>query len=120
MRSGQNKSWIFVCAEGSCGGKFKLGKKFQLCHLDLDGRINPGDKILQVNEISFANMSYEEVAKILKDVPQKAGPIRLVVGKNLREHSEYGCHFSRILISCEKREKKRIKKSPLCSLGFGN
>ena len=30
-RSCQNKSWIFVYAEESCGGKFKLGKKFQLC-----------------------------------------------------------------------------------------
>jgi len=48
----------------------------------LDGRIDPGDMILQVNEISFDNMSNDDAVKVLKDVVQKPGPIRLVVAKS--------------------------------------
>ena len=77
------------CLDGEIGIYVsRIGQFFTDGHLDMDCQINPGDKILQVNEISFANMSYEEVAKILKDVPQKPGPIRLVVGKSQKESSE--------------------------------
>ena len=77
------------CLDGEIGIYVsRIGQFFTEGHLDKDCQINPGDKILQVNEISFANMSYEEVAKILKDVPQKPGPIRLVVGKSQKESSE--------------------------------
>ncbi len=33
----------------------------------LDGRIEPGDMILQVNDISFATMSNNDAARILKE-----------------------------------------------------
>ena len=39
----------------------------------MDGRIEPGDMILQVNDISFENMSNDDAAKILKEVVQKPG-----------------------------------------------
>ena len=43
---------------------------------------DPGDMILQVNDISFDNMSNDDAVKVLKDVVQKPGPIRLVVAKS--------------------------------------
>ena len=47
----------------------------------LDGRIDPGDMILQVNETSFDNMTNDDAVKVLKEVVQNPGPIRLVVAK---------------------------------------
>ncbi|XP_046672895.1 segment polarity protein dishevelled homolog DVL-3 isoform X3 [Homalodisca vitripennis] len=47
----------------------------------LDGRIEPGDMILQVNEINFENMSNDEAVRVLREVVQKPGPIKLVVAK---------------------------------------
>ena len=54
----------------------------------LDGRIKPGDMILHVNEISFDNMSKDDIADIVKvqedfkDAIQKPGLNRLVVAKS--------------------------------------
>jgi len=47
----------------------------------LDGRIEPGDMILQVNDINFENMSNDDAVRVLRDVVQKPGPIKLVVAK---------------------------------------
>ncbi|XP_065565571.1 segment polarity protein dishevelled homolog DVL-3-like isoform X2 [Artemia franciscana] len=47
----------------------------------LDGRIEPGDMILQVNDISFENMTNDDAVRVLRDVVQKPGPIKLVVAK---------------------------------------
>ncbi|XP_022666780.1 segment polarity protein dishevelled-like isoform X2 [Varroa jacobsoni] len=46
-----------------------------------DGRIEPGDMILQVNDISFDQMSNDHAVKVLRDAVQKPGPIKLVVAK---------------------------------------
>ncbi|KAL0277032.1 UNVERIFIED_CONTAM: hypothetical protein PYX00_004458 [Menopon gallinae] len=47
----------------------------------LDGRIEPGDMILQVNDINFENMTNDEAVRVLREVVQKPGPIKLVVAK---------------------------------------
>ena len=47
----------------------------------LDGRIEPGDMILQVNDINFENMTNDEAVKVLREVVQKPGPVKLVVAK---------------------------------------
>nr|BAD93240.1 dishevelled [Dugesia japonica] len=48
----------------------------------LDGRIEPGDMILEVNGISFENVSNEEAVRTLKEQVQKLGPVTLVVAKS--------------------------------------
>ena len=47
----------------------------------LDGRIEPGDMILQVNDINFENMTNDEAVKVLREVVQKPGPVKLLVAK---------------------------------------
>ncbi|KAI8117100.1 Segment polarity protein dishevelled [Lucilia cuprina] len=47
----------------------------------LDGRIEPGDMILQVNDVNFENMTNDEAVRVLREVVQKPGPIKLVVAK---------------------------------------
>ncbi|RWS13042.1 Segment polarity protein dishevelled-like protein DVL-3, partial [Dinothrombium tinctorium] len=47
----------------------------------LDGRIEPGDMILQVNDVNFENMSNDEAVRVLREAVQKPGPIKLVVAK---------------------------------------
>ncbi|KRX85212.1 Segment polarity protein dishevelled -like protein DVL-3 [Trichinella sp. T6] len=47
----------------------------------LDGRIEPGDMILQVNDISFESMSNDDAVRVLREAVQKPGPIKLVVAK---------------------------------------
>lgn len=39
----------------------------------MDGRIEPGDMILQVNDINFENMSNDEAVRVLREVVQKPG-----------------------------------------------
>lgn len=39
----------------------------------LDGRIEPGDMILQVNDVNFENMSNDEAVRVLREVVQKPG-----------------------------------------------
>ena len=46
-----------------------------------DGRIEPGDMILQVNEISFENMSNDDAVRVLREAVMKPGPVKLVVAK---------------------------------------
>nr|QEQ92646.1 dishevelled-related protein [Lymnaea stagnalis] len=46
-----------------------------------DGRVEPGDMILEVNGISFENMSNDDAVKTLREAVQKPGPIVLVVAK---------------------------------------
>ncbi|UYV68735.1 DVL3 [Cordylochernes scorpioides] len=47
----------------------------------LDGRIEPGDMILQVNDVNFENMSNDDAVRVLRESVQKPGPIKLVVAK---------------------------------------
>ncbi|KAG8196080.1 hypothetical protein JTE90_007820 [Oedothorax gibbosus] len=47
----------------------------------LDNRIEPGDMILQVNDINFENMSNDDAVRVLREAVQKPGPIKLVVAK---------------------------------------
>ncbi|CAF1089550.1 unnamed protein product [Adineta ricciae] len=68
-RKGGNDGGIYV------GSIMKGGAVAQ------DGRIEPGDMILQVNEISFEGLSNDDAVKILRETVQKPGPIKLVVAK---------------------------------------
>uniref|UniRef100_A0A914VNA8 Dishevelled n=2 Tax=Plectus sambesii TaxID=2011161 RepID=A0A914VNA8_9BILA len=47
----------------------------------LDGRIEAGDMILQVNEHSFENLTNDEAVAVLRDAVTRKGPIKLVVAK---------------------------------------
>ncbi|XP_055082264.1 segment polarity protein dishevelled homolog DVL-3 isoform X2 [Periophthalmus magnuspinnatus] len=49
--------------------------------VEADGRIEPGDMLLQVNDINFENMSNDDAVKVLRDVLHTPGPITLTVAK---------------------------------------
>lgn len=42
----------------------------------LDGRIEPGDMILQVNDINFENMSNDDAVRVLREAVQKPGLVQ--------------------------------------------
>merc|ERR1719211_331207 len=65
--------------DGDCG--IYVGSIMKGGAVALDGRIEPGDMILQVNDTNFENMSNDDAVKILRDVVTKPGPIKLVVAK---------------------------------------
>ncbi|XP_028966374.1 segment polarity protein dishevelled [Galendromus occidentalis] len=46
-----------------------------------DGRIEPGDMILQVNDVNFDNMANDDAVKVLREAVQESGPVKLVVAK---------------------------------------
>jgi len=46
-----------------------------------DGRIEPGDMLLQVNEVNFENMTNQQAVKVLRDIVHNPGAISLVVAK---------------------------------------
>lgn len=45
----------------------------------LDGRIQPGDMILQVNDISFENFTNDQAVEVLKEEVSRRGAIKLTV-----------------------------------------
>lgn len=47
----------------------------------LDGRIEPGDMILQVNDINLENLSNDEAVEVIREAVKKPGPIKLLVAK---------------------------------------
>lgn len=47
----------------------------------LDGRIDPGDMILQVNDVSFESLSNDEAVQVLREAVKKPGPITMLVAK---------------------------------------
>jgi len=55
----------------------------------LDGRIEPGDMILEVNGVSFENLSNDEAVRILRDVVQKSGSVNNLQLFTQLSHSSY-------------------------------
>jgi len=41
--------------------------------VDLDGRIEPGDMLLQVNDVNFENMSNDDAVRVLREMVHKPG-----------------------------------------------
>ncbi|KAM3875072.1 segment polarity protein dishevelled homolog DVL-3-like [Diretmus argenteus] len=46
-----------------------------------DGRIEPGDMLLQVNDINFENMSNDDAVRVLREVVHNPGSVTLTVAK---------------------------------------
>uniref|UniRef100_UPI003AAB6875 segment polarity protein dishevelled homolog DVL-3 n=1 Tax=Centroberyx gerrardi TaxID=166262 RepID=UPI003AAB6875 len=46
-----------------------------------DGRIEPGDMLLQVNDINFENMSNDDAVRVLREIVHKPGSVTLTVAK---------------------------------------
>uniref|UniRef100_A0A9L0SV77 Dishevelled segment polarity protein 1 n=1 Tax=Equus caballus TaxID=9796 RepID=A0A9L0SV77_HORSE len=46
-----------------------------------DGRIEPGDMLLQVNDVNFENMSNDDAVRMLREIVSQTGPISLTVAK---------------------------------------
>ncbi|KAE9553546.1 hypothetical protein FO519_003239 [Halicephalobus sp. NKZ332] len=48
----------------------------------LDGRVEAGDMILQVNDVSFENFTNDQAVEVLKEAVSRRGPIKLTVAKS--------------------------------------
>lgn len=71
-----------VGQSGSCGdGGIHVGSVMKGGAVALDGRIDPGDMLLQVNEVDFQNMSNDDAVRVLREMVHKPGPITLTVAK---------------------------------------
>uniref|UniRef100_UPI0037E91772 segment polarity protein dishevelled homolog DVL-3 n=1 Tax=Semicossyphus pulcher TaxID=241346 RepID=UPI0037E91772 len=46
-----------------------------------DGRIEPGDMLLQVNDTNFENMSNDDAVRVLREIVHTPGPVTLTVAK---------------------------------------
>ncbi|XP_076805075.1 segment polarity protein dishevelled homolog DVL-1-like isoform X1 [Clavelina lepadiformis] len=46
-----------------------------------NGRVDPGDMLLQVNDVNFENMSNEDAVRVLREIVHKPGSITLTVAK---------------------------------------
>ena len=62
--------------QGGDGGIY-VGSIMKGGAVALDGRIEPGDMILQVNDINFENMTNDDAVRVLRDIVQKPGPIKV-------------------------------------------
>jgi segment polarity protein dishevelled len=58
---------LFLCLNLYCSSHFTGGV------VALDGRIETGDMILQVNDTNFENMSNDDAVRVLREVVTKPG-----------------------------------------------
>ena len=58
----------------------------------IDGRIEPGDKLIQVNEVNLEELTNEEAVRVLKDAVIKRGPLKLVVAKFIETNKNDPIH----------------------------
>ena len=70
--------------QGGDGGIY-VGSIMKGGAVALDGRIEPGDMILQVNDINFENMTNDDAVRVLRDIVQKPGPIKVKTTTTLSE-----------------------------------
>lgn len=71
-----------VGQSGSRGdGGIHVGSVMKGGAVALDGRIDPGDMLLQVNDVDFQNMSNDDAVRVLREMVHKPGPITLTVAK---------------------------------------
>lgn len=54
----------------------------------LDGRIESGDKLIQVNDYNLEELSNEEAVRVLKEAVIKRGPLKLVVAKFVENNKD--------------------------------
>lgn len=66
--------------DGSGGGIF-VGSVMKGGAVAADGRIEPGDMLLEVNDINFENMTNDDAVRTLREIVQTPGPISLTVAK---------------------------------------
>ncbi|XP_065198915.1 segment polarity protein dishevelled homolog DVL-3-like isoform X3 [Sycon ciliatum] len=62
------------------GGIF-VGSVMKGGAVDLDGRIGPGDMILQVNDVNFEELNNDSAVKVMRDIVKTPGPITITVAK---------------------------------------
>lgn len=75
--SKKEKENFTIIFKSACNIFQRLNVSYLLINISgavaLDGRIEPGDMILQVNDINFENMSNDEAVRVLREVVQKPG-----------------------------------------------
>ncbi|XP_063689459.1 segment polarity protein dishevelled homolog DVL-3-like isoform X1 [Bolinopsis microptera] len=76
---------IYSNSDDSAMPGIYVGQIYKGGAVEADGRISPNDLILNVNEISFENIGNGDAARILQEIAQKPGPIKLVVAKTNRD-----------------------------------
>ncbi|KPM07087.1 segment polarity protein dishevelled DVL-2-like protein [Sarcoptes scabiei] len=52
----------------------------------LDGRIEQGDMILQVNDVNLENLTNDEAVEVIREAVKKPGPIKLLIAKCWNPH----------------------------------
>eukprot|EP00058_Branchiostoma_floridae_P005051 XP_002590539.1 hypothetical protein BRAFLDRAFT_124519 [Branchiostoma floridae] len=80
LRNNVNFLGISIVGDGKDGGIY-VGSVMKGGAVALDGRIEPGDMLLQVNDVNFENMSNDDAVRVLREIVHKPGPIKLVVAK---------------------------------------
>ena len=78
--------------QGGDGGIY-VGSIMKGGAVALDGRIEPGDMILQVNDINFENMTNDDAVRVLRDIVQKPGPIKVRFVCPLSEQKPNICFY---------------------------
>ncbi|KAF4116878.1 hypothetical protein G5714_001431 [Onychostoma macrolepis] len=71
-------SWVRVT---SGDGGIYIGSIMKGGAVAADGRIEPGDMLLQVNDINFENMCNDDAVRVLREIVHKPGPVSLTVAK---------------------------------------
>jgi hypothetical protein len=84
----------------------------------LDGRIEPGDMILEVNGISFENMSNDEAVRTLRETVQRPGYELLESTLNFKCKRGTSTGESRALGGCASSWCMNVECAKLLEVGY--
>lgn len=78
--------YLGMTVVGESDGGIIVGSIMKGGAVDADGRIQPGDMILQMNDISFEHISNSDAVRLLRDTVKDAKSIKLVIAKRWNDH----------------------------------
>jgi segment polarity protein dishevelled len=78
--------YLGMTVVGESDGGIIVGSIMKGGAVDADGRIQPGDMILQMNDISFEHISNSDAVRLLRETVKDAKSIKLVIAKRWNDH----------------------------------
>ncbi|CAF0859782.1 unnamed protein product [Adineta steineri] len=79
--------YLGMTVVGESDGGIIVGSIMKGGAVDADGRIQPGDMILQMNDVSFEHISNSDAVRLLRETVKDAKSIKLVIAKRWNDHN---------------------------------
>lgn len=80
--------WVYAKATDGIEEGIYVAEVSENSAVALDGRIESGDKLIQVNDYNLEELTNEEAVRVLKEAVLERGPLKLVVAKFVENNKD--------------------------------